>query len=142
MYWRIVMIKEHLQDICKTIDMAKKRDAIPSLVKKDGTVCKGFFSLGDVEKTNPEYSTLDEALHDFLNTLEYEVLEALQVLMLLGRGDCDCINENVTGEELYLKAKAELSDVLDKNREEIIYYVTSKGCVGEYLEKGLELLSM
>lgn len=136
------MIKEHLQDIYKTIDIAKKRDAIPSLVKKDGTVCKGVFSLGDAEKTNPEYATLDEELRGFLNTLEYEVLEALQVLMLLGRSDCNCVNENITGEELYLKAKLELSDVVDKNEKEIINYITSKGCLGKYLEKGLEYLNM
>lgn len=138
------MIREHLQEIYKVIDLAQERDAVPELLKKNGEECKDFFSLKEVGGTNPVYDLLDDKLREYLNSLSCEVLEAVQVIMWIGRGDCGCVKNNtiLTGEKMYQEAKEEFGDVINKDKQNAIEYVLSKGRLGEFLEAGLEILNM
>lgn len=137
------MAREYFDSIYKIIDLAKERDAVPSMITKDGNANKQkIISLSEMGEINPAYRKLDDDLYNYLQSLDYEVLEVAQVIMLIGRGDCACTRNNIIGEELYLKAKEELSDVIYKDSEGIITYITSKCYLGEYLEKGIEILNL
>lgn len=138
------MLKDHLQEIKKVIVLSKKRDGIPSMLNKDGKEIKGHFSLSELAEINPAYDKLDNNLYNYLVSLDYDTLVAVQVIMLLGRGDCSCAKENsdLMGEELYKEAKTELDDTILNDKQSIIEYVTGKGRMGEWLENGLLILNV
>ena len=138
------MLKDHLQEIRKVTVLSKKRDEIPSMLNKDGKELKGHFSLSEVAEINPAYDKLDNNLYNYLVSLDYDTLVAVQVIMLLGRGDCSRAKENskLIGEELFEEAKKELDDTISRDKQNIIEYVAGKGRLGEWLENGLLILNM
>lgn len=138
------MLKEHLREIWKVVELSKERDAVPSLIKKNGEEARGRFSLSEIEGENPAYNKLDNILREYLDNLAYDTLVAVQVIMLLGRGDCSCAKENskLIGEELFEEAKKELDDTISRDKQNIIEYVAGKGRMGEWLENGLLILNM
>lgn len=138
------MLKEHLREIWKVVELSKERDAVPSLIKKNGEEARGRFSLSEIEGKNPAYDKLDNNLYNYLVSLDYDTLVAVQVIMLLGRGDCSCAKENskLIGEELFEEAKKELDDTISRDKQNIIEYVAGKGRLGEWLENGLLILNM
>lgn len=138
------MLKEHLREIWKVVELSKERDAVPSLIKKNGEEARGSFSLSEIEGKNPAYDKLDNNLYNYLVSLDYDTLVAVQVIMLLGRGDCSCAKENskLIGEELFEEAKKELDDTISRDKQNIIEYVAGKGRLGEWLENGLLILNM
>jgi hypothetical protein len=138
------MLKEHLREIWKVVELSKERDAVPSLIKKNGEEARGSFSLSEIEGKNPAYDKLDNNLYNYLVSLDYDTLVAVQVIMLLGRGDCSCAKENskLIGEELFEEVKKELDDTISRDKQNIIEYVAGKGRLGEWLENGLLILNM
>ena len=138
------MLKEHLREIWKVVELSKERDAVPSLIKKNGEEARGSFSLSEIEGKNPAYDKLDNNLYNYLVSLDYDTLVAVQVIMLLGRGDCSCAKSNskLIGEELFEEVKKELDDTISRDKQNIIEYVAGKGRLGEWLENGLLILNM
>lgn len=129
--------RQHIEAIRKVIQLARDRDATP-VFKKNGEVV----SLSEIESS--EYDKLNYILRQYLCDLSYDTMAALQVIMLAGRGDCNCVRENskLIEEDLYEAAHIELLDTIPLDKRSIVDYIIRKKNLSTYLEKGLMILGM
>lgn len=104
----------------------------------DGIVEYDLSDIGDVEDL--AIKGKEKELFDFLNSLDYEVVKALQVIMYIGR-DSSCMEDD--GTYSYEKSR-EYFDQQGWNDDKSIevYQMVEKVHLNEYLKKGFEKLGI
>lgn len=134
--------RQQIEAVLNVIELDKGRKAIPIFKKNGEIVADGdVVSLSDLESY--AYDKLNYILRQYLYTLSYDTMVALQVIMLVGRGDCNCVRENSKLiEDLYEAAQIELQDTISLDKRNIVDYIIRKKNLSEYLENGLMILSM
>ena len=84
------------------------------------------------------YLPEDTALNDYLMTLERDVVETLEAIMLIGRND-EHRAEGVAPEQNYLNLK-EKRYHHHPDQQAAVYYLTGKKPLAQFLEDGLSYL--
>lgn len=123
------MIAEYREVLEKTIGLAAQRAAARERYEAENGPKKWGVCL-------PE----EKALNDYLLTLEREPVEVLEAIMLLGRNE-EYREAEKSPEENYLNLRKKR---YHRYPDQIaaVYYLTGKGPLKEYLEKGLDYLSI
>lgn len=134
------MLEKYFDDIQETIRLANKRESVPSMVRKDGSEISpnGIFTLADVMET-PEHKKLNQELMEHLNSLDYECIHTMEILMFIGREKHR--NRTRSGKAVYSAMKRYVDNKLgfgDKQAE--IDYISGKVSLGRYLETGMKLV--
>ena len=123
------MFTEQKDVILETIRLSKEReDARIAYEEKNGPKKWGVYL--------PE----EKALNEYLLTVEREVVEVLEVLMLLGR-DTEHHEEGLTPEENYLNLQQERYHH-HPDQLAAVYYLTGKHPLHKFLQDGLEYLGV
>ena len=86
------------------------------------------------------YLPEEKALNDYLMTLERDVVETLEALMLLGR-DNEYRKDGKSPEENYLALK-ELRYHHHPDQQAAVYYLTGKKPLAQYMEDALAYLGI
>ena len=86
------------------------------------------------------YLPEEKALNDYLMTLNREVVEVLEVLMLLGRDD-KYRKEGQSPEENYLALQQERY-LHHPDQQAAVYYLTGKNALAKFLDDGLAYLGI
>ena len=123
------MFAEQKDTILETIRLAKEREEARIAYEAENGPKKWGVYL-------PEENTLNE----YLLTVEREVVEVLEVLMLLGRNE-DKRKEGLTPEENYLDLQQERYHH-HPDQLAAVYYLTGKRPLHKFLEDGLEYLGV
>ena len=123
------MFAEEKDMIVETIRLAAEREAARSAYEAEHGPKKWGVYL-------PE----EKALNDYLMTLDRDVVETLEALMLLGR-DKEFRKEGRSPEENYLKLKEERYH-RHPDQQAAVYYLTGKKPVAQYMEDGLAYLGI
>ena len=82
----------------------------------------------------------EKELIDYLNTLDYEVIKILQVIMYIGR-DCSCIEEDATYSYVKTRKRFDL-DGWNVSKEIEVNQMTDKCPLYEYWLSGCEKLGV
>lgn len=135
--------RQQIEAVLNVIELDKDRKATPVFKKNGEIVADGdVVSLSDIVESSA-YDKLNYILRQYLQTLSYDTMVALQVVMLVGRGDCNCVRENSKLiEDVYEASQIELQDTISLDKRNIVDYIISKKNLSEYLENGLMILSM
>lgn len=123
------MFAEEKDMIVETIRLAAEREAARSAYEAEHGPKKWGVYL-------PE----EKALNDYLMTLDRDVVETLEALMLLGR-DKEFRKEGRSPEENYLKLKEERYH-RHPVQQAAVYYLTGKKPLAQYMEDGLAYLGI
>lgn len=123
------MFAEEKDMIVETIRLAAEREAARSAYEAEHGPKKWGVYL-------PE----EKALNDYLMTLDRDVVETLEALMLLGR-DKEFRREGRSPEENYLKLKEERYH-RHPDQQAAVYYLTGKKPLAQYMEDGLAYLGI
>lgn len=86
------------------------------------------------------YLPEEKALNDYLMTLDRDVVETLEALMLLGR-DNEFRKEGCSPQENYLRLKEERYH-RHPDQQAAVYYLTGKKPLAQYIEDGLIYLGI
>ncbi len=123
------MITEEKDMIEETIRLAEEREAARARHEAANGPKKWGVCL-------PE----EKALNEYLMTLDRDVLETLETLMLLGR-DNTYRDAGRSPEENYLALKAERYHH-HPDQQAAVYYLTGKNPLAQYIEEGLSYLGI
>lgn len=121
------------KDIEKLIEMAKRREELPSKVVVSGV---GFTEW--VRKDDPHLSE-DKLIGGYLRTFNYEQIQTLQTIMYLGR-DKDVELCDKSPEAIFDEKKRRLIWTNDIEIE--IGTIVSKRPLATYLKEGMRLLKL
>ena len=123
------MFAEEKDMILDTIRLAAEREAARAAYE---------------EKNGPKkwgvYLPEEKALNDYLMTLERDVVETLEALMLLGRDDA-FRQAGRSPEENYLSLKEERYH-RHPDQQAAVYYLTGKKPLAQFIEEGLSYLGI
>lgn len=139
----IKLLEPYLLQIRNAISIAKerKKEQDEEFARKDTDgdgIVHERLCIGELEDLIPKGK--EKELIDYLNTLDYEVIKILQVIMYIGR-DCSCIEED--GTYSYIKTRKNF-DLNGWNvRKEIeVSQMTDKCPLYEYWVSGCEKLGI
>lgn len=103
----------------------------------DGIVA---YNLCDIDVEDLVIKGKEKELFNFLNSLDYEVVKALQVIMYIGR-DSDCMEEDGTYNYEKSRERFDYQGWNDDKSIEVDQMV-QKPHLNEYLKKGFEKLNI
>lgn len=115
--------------ILETIRLANEREA-----------ARDAYEAENGPKKWGVYLPEEKALNDYLMTLERDVVETLEALMLIGRDD-EYRKDGQSPEENYLKLKEERYHH-HPDQQAAVYYLTGKKPLGKFMEDGLVYLGI
>lgn len=116
----------------KVLDLAEKR----RLVETEDEVNLEEFELEDLEECEEERN-----LRIYIESLDYETIKTLQVIMYLGR-DMDYDREDTPDLILHKQRKHFDSLGWNKDKDIEVNQMVEKIPLGEYLRNGLEILNI
>ncbi len=122
------------KDIEKLIEMAKRREALPTKSIVSGS--PGFTEW--VRKDDPQLSE-DKLIGGFLRTFSYEQIQTLEIIMFLGR-DNDIEVSDKSPEAIFNEKKRHLTWTNDIEIE--IGTIVSKRPLATYLKEGMRQLDL
>ena len=115
--------------ILETIRLANEREA-----------ARDAYEAENGPKKWGVYLPEEKALNDYLMTLERDVVETLEALMLIGRDD-EYRKEGNSPEENYLELKEERYHH-HPDQQAAVYYLTGKKPLAKFMEDGLVYLGI
>ena len=102
------------------------------------------------ERGASKYWDIREDLVEYMKMLDFETIKELKILMYVGRDYYmaytiegfrpEYYRDNITGLEIYSMEKKGLDDLGWGDKSKEINQMVSKAPLGEYLERGLEIL--
>lgn len=129
------MLSEIVPKVKKTIQLAAKCAA--EYEKTHPANALGFVDSFDVEDLQD--NEFEKALTDYLYSLPYEDIEAIEAIMLLGREKK--YNNKLSPEEILKKEIHTLRlSMGDGDKGMAIDYISEKAPLAKYLEDGLKIL--
>lgn len=121
---------------------AKEKDMIVETIRlaEERETARAAYEAENGPKKWGVYLPEEKALNDYLMTLERDVVETLEALMLLGR-DNEYRKDGKSPEENYLALK-ELRYHHHPDQQAAVYYLTGKKPLAQYMEDGLAYLGI
>lgn len=121
---------------------AKEKDMIVETIRlaEEREAARAAYEAENGPKKWGVYLPEEKALNDYLMTLERDVVETLEALMLLGR-DSEYRKDGKSPEENHLALK-ELRYHHHPDQQAAVYYLTGKKPLAQYMEEGLAYLGI